>query len=467
MKLIHHLFLFSLITLSHIFLHAQSESLTVSKTSLYLLNKKTNSFLIIDDSTAYFTLRASAKKWQRHPFTFIGSNTSFQQFKELFQPISYSNGRVLFIYKGVGEVYELKNDTIQRIDRSFKHENQFHNSLFEFQNTIFAFGGYGLFTFKNIITYFNNTNREWYELITSKKPPVRKAQFYQLYQDRLFIFGGGMLDSGNVVHYNDCWEFSFTTNRWRKLGQMNSSFFSNLLGNGADVPDKPLDIIVSFPDIWLVDIFHNQLTHYKNQLTPAIREAYFDQSKQRVLLVKQQNAALSFQVSTSKQLFRDKLDVTPFYDASKQSQPAVSVYLIAVTLFFLLGGIILFFFRFKKKKQEVVYEPEVKKIRLHNNQLFIGERMINNDLTLLEFRILMKFIENKNEPIDIIALNELFEDETTSLAAQKKRRETTLKSLREKLAFILNVSQENVFLESRDKADKRIKMFLINPDILV
>jgi hypothetical protein len=79
----------------------------------------------------------------------------------------------------------------------------------------------------------------------------------------------------------------------------------------------------------------------------------------------------------------------------------------------------------------------------------------------------MKFIENKNEPIDIIALNELFEDETTSLAAQKKRRETTLKSLREKLAFILNVSQENVFLESRDKADKRIKMFLINPDILV
>jgi hypothetical protein len=108
----------------------------------------------------------------------------------------------------------------------------------------------------------------------------------------------------------------------------------------------------------------------------------------------------------------------------------------------------------------------VKKIRLHNNQLFIGERMINNDLTLLEFRILMKFMEHQNEPIDIIALNELFEDETTSLAAQKKRRETTLKTLREKLAFFLSITHENVFLESRDKNDKRIKMFLINPDIL-
>ena len=161
-----------------------------------------------------------------------------------------------------------------------------------------------------------------------------------------------------------------------------------------------------------------------------------------------------------------KLDVTPFYEVSKQPQPAVSGYLIAVILFFLLVGSVFYFFRFKKKKQENVSEPELKKIRLYNNQLFIGERMINNDLTLLEFRILMKFIEHKNEPIDIIALNELFEDETTSLAAQKKRRETTLKTLREKLAFFLSITHENVFLESRDKNDKRIKMFLINPEIL-
>ncbi|MFM2041410.1 MAG: hypothetical protein RLZZ493_1999 [Bacteroidota bacterium] len=445
-------------------MHAQSESLTVSKTALYLLNKKSNSFLVIDDSTAYFTLKASAKKWQRHPLTFIGSNIRLKQFKELFQPISYSNGRVLFIYKGVGEVYELKNDTIRRIDRSFRHENQFNNSLFEYQNTVYAFGGYGLFTFKNIITYFNNTNREWYELTTSIKPQVRSTQFYQLFQDRLFIFGGGKLECGNVIHYNDCWEFSFTTNRWRKLGQMNSSVFSNSLVNGAVVPDKPLDIIVAFPDIWLVDIFHNQLTHYNSHLTPAIREAYFDQTKQHVLLVKHQKEVMSFQVTNSKKLFRDKLDVTPFYESSNHSEPAVSIYLIVVTLFFLLGGI--FLFRFKKKKQEDVADQEVKKIRLHNNQLFIGERLINNDLNLLEFRILMKFIEHKNESIDIIALNELIEDETTSLAAQKKRRETTLKTLREKLAFILDISQENVFLESRDKADKRIKMFLINPDIL-
>jgi hypothetical protein len=105
-------------------------------------------------------------------------------------------------------------------------------------------------------------------------------------------------------------------------------------------------------------------------------------------------------------------------------------------------------------------------LKLKNNNIYIGERMINAELTLLEFRILSKFIELKEKPMDIITLNELFEDESTSLAAQKKRRETTLKTLREKLAFFLNTSQEQVFLESRDSGDKRIKLFVINPDIL-
>jgi hypothetical protein len=460
----HRLFLLLLITLSHIFLWGQSESLTVSKTALYLLNKKTNNFLVIDDSTAYYTLHASSKKWQRHPFTFIGSNTSFLKFKELFQPISLTNGRIFFVYEGVGEVYELKNDTISRIDHSFRHENQFNHSLFEYQNTVYTFGGYGLFTFKNILTYFNDTNKEWYELTTTKKITARTAQFYQLFQDKLYIFGGVFIEGRKVTHYNDCWEFSFATNQWRKLGQILTTVFSNSLGNGAVVPEKPLDIIVAFPDIWLVDIYHNKLTRYKNQLTPFIHEAYFDKTKHRVLLVKFQNQAMIFQVSSANQLFREKVDITSFYETSTQG--SASFYLIPVTLFFLLGGIVFFLFSFNKKKQVAVSDPQVKKIRLHINQLYIGERMINNDLTLLEFRILMKFIEHKNEPIDIIALNELFEDETTSLAAQKKRRETTLKTLREKLAFFLSITQENVFLESRDKNDKRIKMFLINPDIL-
>jgi hypothetical protein len=464
MRTIYRLIFYFLIMVSPIFLRAQSERLIVSKTAQCFLNKRNNQFLVFDDSINYYSIPANGKKWTKHHFTFLSTDLDLEQFKDKFKPISLQNGSILFVYNGVGEVYELKDDTLQRIDHSFKHENQFGHALFEYQNKIYAFGGYGLFTFKNILTYFNLTNKEWYELTASKKPEPRTGAFYQLTHDKLFVFAGLSIEGRNVTNFNDCWEFSFASNQWRKLGQMITSVFLNSLANGAVIAEKPLDIIVSFPDIWLVDIYNNQLTHYKNKLAPTIREAYFDRGKQHVLLVNHQNQELSIQVTNANQLFQEKMNVIPFYEA--RTTPTAFVYLIAITLFFLLGFIILIFFRFKKKKHVKVSESKFKKIRLHNNQLFIGERLINNDVSLLEYRILMKFIEHKNEPIDIVALNELFEDETTSLAAQKKRRETTLKSLREKLAFFLNTSQEHVFLESRDLTDKRIKKFVINPDIL-
>jgi hypothetical protein len=77
-----------------------------------------------------------------------------------------------------------------------------------------------------------------------------------------------------------------------------------------------------------------------------------------------------------------------------------------------------------------------------------------------------KFILQRGEPFDIIALNEFFEDDSSSHTAQKKRRETTLKALREKLSFLLQVPIDSVFLESRDLKHKRVKLFVINPAIL-
>lgn len=148
MRFTHRLFLVLLTTVSHIFLWGQSDNLVVSSNARYCLNKKTNEFVVFDNETTYYTKTPTAKSWQQHAYTFVGDNTTFDAFKELYNPISLSNGRLFFVYKGIGEVYELVNDTLKRVDHSFKHENQFYHSLFEHNNRIYAFGGYGLFTLK-------------------------------------------------------------------------------------------------------------------------------------------------------------------------------------------------------------------------------------------------------------------------------------------------------------------------------
>ena len=462
MRTIYRLIFLLLIMVSPIFLQAQSERLTVSKTAIYCLNKKTNSFLVFDDSTFYYSKLAAAKKWKKHPFIFKGDHTNFETFKESFRPITLSNGRLFFVYKAIGEVYELKNDTLQRIDHSFKQENQYHHSLFEHNNRIYAFGGYGLFTFKNILVYFDDVSKEWFQVITPIKPPERGAQFYQYNKGVLYIFGGGNSDGIHSLFRYDCWAFHFKTKKWHKVGDINLDFYHLHIAGGAFKEHLPYNISFNYPSFQMVNIENNEVADYENTSIQHIKFAFFDLTKKYLLLEKMStNSMVLYTISTAEG-FTKKISTSPFLEVKINQHSNIKIYLFVLLLFVLLSLSIVFVVKRNRKHQKTKQLT----IRIQDNQILIGNRSINNDLTLLEFRILSIFIELKGKPIDIVALNELFEDETTSLAAQKKRRETTLKSLREKLAFFLNTSQEQIFLESRDLTDKRIKKFVINPDIL-
>ncbi len=463
MSTIYRSFFLFLIVVSPNFLKAQSERLTVSKTAIYCLNKKTNSFLVFDDSTFFYSKLAAAKKWKKQPFIFKGDHINFETFKESFRPITLSNGQLFFVYKAIGEVYELKNDTLQRIDHSFKHENQFYHSLFEHNNRIYAFGGYGLFTFKNILVYFDEVSKEWFEVITPIKPPERSAQFYQYNNGVLYIFGGGYSDGLQSIFRPDCWAFHFKTKKWHKVGDINLDYFHLHLAEGASKEHLPYDISFNYPSFQLLDIKNNKVVDYDNKKIPGVTYSLFDKNRKNVLIETQLANSMQFYTVELSTFLKNKL--SEIYFIKNNSQKGFIYYFKIFGFVFLALGSILFGYLYVKKKR-IFLKNEQLSIRIINNQLFIGERMINNDLTLLEFRILKKFIEHKYEPIDIIALNELFEDETTSLAAQKKRRETTLKTLRDKLAFLLHIPQEEIFLESRADNDKRVKLFVINPDIL-
>lgn len=444
------------------FLKAQSERLTVSKTAQCFLNKHTNEFFVFDDSITYYSISANGKKWAKHHFTFLSSDLNFEEFKERFKPVSFNNGRIFFVYGGVGEVYELNNDSLQRIDNSFKHENQHGNALVEYNNKMYAFGGYGLFTFKNILTYFDNSTKEWHLQNTDLKPTPRCSPFYQQYQNELYIFGGSEGYGSKLIKHLDCWRFNFKTNVWKKMGIINQGYSNTVLTVGALNSNLPFELSISTPDIWVIDCKQNTIDHYKTHSNPYVIDAFFDLTKKNLLLKNKYQSNYYILIKPSKSVLKNKVETFPFFTEQTTINWILIISLLSILI--IVIGSIIFFLRRKHVKLNSITTK--KQLKLKNNQLYIGERIINNDLTLLEFRILIKFIEHKNEPIDIVALNELFEDESTSLAAQKKRRETTLKALREKLAFFLNISQENVFLESRDNNDKRIKKFVINPEII-
>ncbi len=463
MRFIHRLFLLAQITVSHIFLWGQSDQLIVPNNSPYCLNKKTNEFVVFENAHTYYTKTPSAKSWQQHTYTFVGDNTTFDAFKELYNPISLSNGRLFFVYTGIGEVYELVNDTLKRVDHSFKLENQFNHSLYEHNNRIYAFGGYGLFTYKNIITYYDIIAKEWFDVNTDLKPIERSSHFFQVYKDEVYVFGGGYSDGKKPMQHKDCWKYNFLSKKWKKIGQIEVNCFQNHFLNGAEKEELPFDISLSYPTIRLFDIPNNKVLHYENSLYQKIVYAIFDNTKHHLLLVKRAKSTLVFFTLAKEQVLQRKIDETPFL-ATETSKQATTL-LVGILVFILIISVVIVVW-LKRKKRMITEMAVPLTLKLKNNNIFIGDRMINTELTLLEFRILKKFIELKDTPIDIVALNELFEDENTSHAAQKKRRETTLKTLREKLAFFLNIPQDSILLETRDSKDKRIKLFVLNPEII-
>lgn len=142
--------------------------------------------------------------------------------------------RLLFWSESVGRVYQWKpgDEKPVRLDHSFDHQNQYHHTpLFDRSNgMIYAFGGYGLWQWQNMITRYAPEAKEWFIVSVkpdSPLPPPRTdaAGFFDSGERSIYIIGGtgptvSRQDDIYTEHreLNGLWRFSLEENRWEKLG---------------------------------------------------------------------------------------------------------------------------------------------------------------------------------------------------------------------------------------------------------
>ena len=113
------------------------------------------------------------------------------------------NNKNYLIYHGCGPVLEWRNDSIVRIDKSFFHKNQYGAVSFVYNKKVFFWGGYGLFTHKNILTQFNFKTKEWDEVETFGTPPSPRRQAHGIIiNTNLYIFSGYEKDEEHFGHAN-------------------------------------------------------------------------------------------------------------------------------------------------------------------------------------------------------------------------------------------------------------------------
>ena len=100
----------------------------------------------------------------------------------------------LFLEEYGGKVHRLQHDSLVRIDYSFSHKMQIQASNYVQNDTIFRYGGYGFWSMRNFITYFDPGVQEWewYDIKIKIKNGIYKAIHLAKGNKHSFIKGIGL-----------------------------------------------------------------------------------------------------------------------------------------------------------------------------------------------------------------------------------------------------------------------------------
>lgn len=446
--MIRFLFIF-LITLSTC--HAQ----LISRTDEHLFFKEANSsqaVLILNDSLLY-----KGNPLQQKPI----SHGNYLESLKYYLPFNLKD-KTYLVYHGCGAVLEWRNDSIVRIDKSFLHKNQYGATTFTYDNKIFFWGGYGLFTYKNILTQFNFKTKEWDEIETfGTSPTARKMAHGIVVNDDLFVFSGYEKDENNFQQNKVAtllvWKLHLPTMEWSTVGKYDSSTNLNSKeGVSASFTlNKRLYILplMEYNFVYEIDFTTNKLTIFKGNTKNVSNPFYDAKTNEIVYINKNADGFKSVMRTPLKEFLGEQVSqeafILPWY---------LSLNPIVITIA-ILGLLLLLIFLLYINKRRFRFVP-FSGITFHShssNFFFRGkplETLDDTELLILDF-----LVQNRHRFVSLNELNHLYENEVNknNFSTVVKRREVAFASLLSKLQILTSTNENEILIYQKNKEDKRIK----------
>ena len=408
-------------------------------------------------------------------FNFINSNirTSFPKNLERIDFNSYQfniNDRTYLIDAGCGPVIEYQNTKFTRIDKSFKHKNQYHAIPFQKNNEIYIWGGYGLFSYKNILTKYNFRTKEWGDVAQNFENEIPKPQSSKTYaktKDKLYLFGGKTYDYNSVVRSKYIeeivWELNLETNTWKKTGKHNIGKFINIK-NGEKIFtfQRKNKTILLKENLLEIDIDKNriQLFHQRNYKN-IFAVVYHEKTDQISYVYRKSNKILIGVTESFKTFKGDLISEGSFYTPIKLKKELWGLLLLIIIF---IVWVLYYLKKIKKSKStrfknKIVYDKATDEFSFN---MKILKNLSESKKGIL--RILL------NHPEKFLPLNELntaiTEDpKNESYGAIKKRREVLLKELKQEFSLLLVIERDAVFETQKNSTDRRIKEIRLKIEI--
>jgi len=401
-----------------------------AKYTMYSIDD-TNFILTADSLYSYNKQRGWSSR--KHSFKLESYNLDELKDKE----------KTYLIIRGLGKVYKAKKDTVFSIDNSFEWKSRYSSSLFIRKGVIHSYGGYGFYSSKNNIVYFDSSSKEWSMLKQKNLNPLSNTSRLSKYDsiEDVFYTTFGTQNRNGIEFYNyKTVKFDFKTLNWIEVSELDKRIMDFIQKKtGTIIPNYPEASLINRDYFAEIDFINDEFRVYDihNNIIENRRKIIYNEVNNEffVAFENNYNNKLNFAVIKKYDLLGEKFST---YNLHKKKYYA----------YYALGAIILiiiyvvFFFR-KKSIYDLIKNKKGLDSELDEIEKKLKDKLIDiypRELTYPEISILLDF--------------------NLSYESNIKKTQKTINHLEFKIQRSLK-TKSSVFETSRNEFDKRIKQVRI------
>ena len=378
-----------------------------------------NQFIRIDNQGIY---KLNNNKWEYY----IDHNLDFDNYE--FDFIE-TNDKSYLISKGGGKVLLYQNDTISEIDNSHEWKSRYESDIFLKNDTIFSFGGYGYFNFKNDLLFFEINTGEWnlYKKFKTLKGRSNSLGFYNKSKNEYF-FGLGKNQEGIL---QDLYKYDFNQKSLKQLGSVSEKLDGYIVVSNYNFP-----LLITKKNIFLLNFENNTIREYSNPnlIFESIERITYNRKLDQFLIIKNTST------NTKNQILLNSIDLLGINYVEKSFDNNKSNLILYLLIGFLMCTITLY------------------KIFKKNN--FINLIPLGQNLNALDKSFLKYILDNHNRSVKYVELFELIDNDLGY--------ESRIKKLNKFIDY-LNMDakkkykiKDDLLIIMRDINDNRMKVVRLN-----
>lgn len=265
-----------------------------------------------------------------------------------FKTINFPD-KTYFVLNGGGPVLTFDNKSLIRVDNSVEQRNQSGAALFLHENKIFMYGGYGFWTYKDYLTYFDFSSNQWelYKLNPKNKfiPEGRWKSVFHKTKDTLYVLGGKTSFSGNTVidrDLKDVFIIDFVSNTIKPVSKQINPNLALLWSSSNGFEFYGQKAYLTLDGITLFSFKNNQSTTYSSYING---ENVFKHKKQNtpllsfsdsIVFIKEEQDLKTLSFISKETILKSSKKTTDFFITQKAKIPYKNIIAISSAFFIVI-----------------------------------------------------------------------------------------------------------------------------------